>query len=158
MQFRLAVDQAIVFAFRHLAGLDAGIVFWGGTTRVPEMIATGPKRPADARPGSMVCRSTVTPDGAVEAAQDRPAARSKPAMARQSEATRPKQQNSAIVLIGWVSVVVSGIASIRTVEIAFTATSIIQFGVAVLVTSVGFRMLSLARENGFKGAGELFFG
>ena len=33
MQFRLADDQAIVFAFRHLAGLDARTGFCGGTTR-----------------------------------------------------------------------------------------------------------------------------
>jgi hypothetical protein len=84
-----------------------------------------------------------------------------PEVARQSEATRPKQQNSAIVRTGWVSVRVTGIVCVRTFEIAFIATSIDSIGIqstAGLVTGVGFRNAFRGRENGFKGVGGLFCG
>src|SRR5437868_6144936 len=81
---------------------------------------------------------------------------SMPMVATPSEATRPRQQNSAIVLIGWVSVLASETASVRTFEMAFMATLIIHIDACHTTSSHRFQHLFTCRKNGFEGAANCF--
>src|SRR6266513_439730 len=74
---------------------------------------------------------------------------SMPMVATPSETTRPRQQNSAIVLIGWVSVLVSEIASVRTFAMAFMATLIIQMD-ATPLTAASFGIFSFVGKMASK--------
>jgi hypothetical protein len=115
------------------------------------------------RPAAMIKRrkaKAIAPcafyrSGDGSAAQCRSALKSRPEVARQSETTRPKQQNSAIVLIGWASALVCETASVTTFEIAFMATLLIQME-AALLTGAWFPHLFSCREIGFSDATNCF--